>query len=245
MQVDTSAWVPGRSMPDAHLRSSAVTNTHGTPSAVPPRGVWEALTVLIEALNCVLVDDDADAREYVLSAFELLQQSSGRPSKGSLTDQPPPWSGGLAGWQARRLSLHIDQHLGETLLCKDLARLVNLSISHFIRAFKASFGCSPHAYVIRRRMELAQGLMLTTAAPLRQIALDCGFADQAHLSRLFKQMVGASPAAWRRARSQPSGMLATRAAKSGDFCANPHALTAALPPSRAPQRPGLEARRAW
>lgn len=125
-----------------------------------------------------------------------------------LADRPPSWRGGLAGWQARRVSLHVDQHLSESLLCKDLARLVNLSISHFSRAFKASFGCSPHAYVTRRRMELAQGLMLTTDAPLRQIALDCGLADQAHLSRLFKRIVGDSPAAWRRARSQPSGILA-------------------------------------
>jgi AraC-like DNA-binding protein len=44
-------------------------------------------------------------------------------------------------------------------------------------------------------------LMLTTDAPLGQIALDCGLADQAHLSRLFKQMVGDTPAAWRRARA--------------------------------------------
>jgi AraC-like DNA-binding protein len=102
--------------------------------------------------------------------------------------------------------MHIDQHLSETLLCKDLASLVNLSISHFIRAFRVSFGCSPHAYVTRRRIELAQGLMLATDAPLGQIALECGLADQAHLSRLFKHVVGDSPAAWRRARSQPSGM---------------------------------------
>jgi transcriptional regulator GlxA family with amidase domain len=49
-------------------------------------------------------------------------------------------------------------------------------------------------------MEHAQGLMLTTNTTLGQIALECGFADQAHLSRLFQRFVGESPAAWRRAR---------------------------------------------
>jgi AraC-like DNA-binding protein len=56
------------------------------------------------------------------------------------------------------------------------------------------------AAVIRRRVERAQGLMLSTDAPLSAIALDCGLADQAHLSRLFRRIVGESPRAWRRAR---------------------------------------------
>jgi transcriptional regulator GlxA family with amidase domain len=163
------------------------------------------MTILIEAAHCVLIDDEADAREYVLNAFDALRQTAGTRRETSkdmaVTDDRRACRGGLSGWQARRLALHIDTHLSERLLCKDLAHLVNLSIAHFIRAFKATFGCSPHVYLMRRRMERAQGLMLTTDAPLGQIALDCGFADQAHLSRLFKQMLGDSPAAWRRARA--------------------------------------------
>jgi transcriptional regulator GlxA family with amidase domain len=163
------------------------------------------MTILIEAAHCVLIDDEEDARQYVLSAFDALRHAAGvrRESAGDvgLTEARQSFRGGLSGWQVRRLSLHIDKHLSEPLLCKELASLVNLSISHFIRAFKVSFGCSPHLYLIRRRLERAQGLMLTTDAPLGQIALDCGLADQAHLSRLFKQIVGDSPAAWRRARA--------------------------------------------
>ena len=45
--------------------------------------------------------------------------------------------------------------------------------------------------------------MLSTDAPLSEIALDCGLADQAHLSRLFRRIVGETPRAWRRARSAP------------------------------------------
>jgi AraC-like DNA-binding protein len=62
---------------------------------------------------------------------------------------------------------------------------------------------SPHGYIIRRRVERAQGLMLSTARPLRDIAAECGLADQAHLTRLFRRIVGESPAAWRRARIEP------------------------------------------
>jgi AraC family transcriptional regulator len=87
----------------------------------------------------------------------------------------------------------------------DLARLVRLSVSHFARAFKYTFGYSPHAFLMRRRMERAQGLMLKSSVPLAQIALECGLSDQAHLSRLFLQFTGESPASWRRARVTGSG----------------------------------------
>ena len=82
----------------------------------------------------------------------------------------------------------------------DLAALVELSSFHFCRAFRDSFGDSPHAYVTRRRIERAQGLMLTTDNSLSQVAMDCGLADQAHFNRLFRRFVGESPGAWRRAR---------------------------------------------
>jgi AraC-like DNA-binding protein len=69
-----------------------------------------------------------------------------------------------------------------------------------MRAFRESFGAPPHTYLMRRRMERAQDLMLSTETSIGQIALDCGFADQSHLTRLFHKIVGESPAAWRRAR---------------------------------------------
>ena len=69
---------------------------------------------------------------------------------------------------------------------ENLARQVSLSASHFSRAFKTSFGTTPHMYIIRLRLELAQRLMLTTQDSLSQIALLCGLADQAHLSKVFR-----------------------------------------------------------
>jgi AraC-like DNA-binding protein len=56
-------------------------------------------------------------------------------------------------------------------------------------------------------VEHAQRLMLATDAPLSQIALDCGLADQAHFSRLFRRFVGESPRSWRRARVSPAGSV--------------------------------------
>ncbi len=108
--------------------------------------------------------------------------------------------GGLAPWQIRKLITYVDANLDRTITTRCLAEVARLSSFHFCRAFRDSFGVSPHGYVIRRRMERAQGLMLTTNASLGQIAVDCGLADQAHFNKLFRKFAGESPGAWRRAR---------------------------------------------
>jgi AraC family transcriptional regulator len=106
--------------------------------------------------------------------------------------------GGLAPWQKRKIDRYLKEKLEQTIYVEDLASHVSLSVSHFCRAFKESFGTTPHMHIIRLRLELAQRLMLTTEEPLSQIALACGMADQAHLSKLFRRGVGESPGAWRR-----------------------------------------------
>jgi AraC family transcriptional regulator len=98
---------------------------------------------------------------------------------------------------------HIEANLGTPMRNKDLATVARLSEYHFNVAFRSSLGEAPHGYIIRRRVERAQGLMLSTEKPLAEIALECGLTDQAHFSRLFRKIVGESPAVWRRARVNP------------------------------------------
>ena len=163
----------------------------------------QAVSALINAVNCALSGESESAREYVSAASHSLEESpaSSEPSLSVVQEADVgSFRGGLAPWQIRRVSTYIEEHLGESLQCGDLARLVRLSLSHFMRAFRGSFGCPPHTYLMRRRMERAQGLMLTTDTALGHIALECGLADQSHLSRLFQKFTGESPAAWRRAR---------------------------------------------
>jgi AraC-like DNA-binding protein len=106
--------------------------------------------------------------------------------------------GGLAPWQKHKVDRYLREHLERPLRIEKLAEQIPLSVSHFCRAFKESFGTTPHMRIIRLRLELAQRLMLTTNDPLNHIALACGLADQAHLSKLFRRWVGETPSAWRR-----------------------------------------------
>jgi AraC-like DNA-binding protein len=107
---------------------------------------------------------------------------------------------GLLLWQARRVREYIDAHIATRILISDLSEVVQRSDSHFARAFKQTFGLAPHAYLVRRRVEFAGHLMCVSHASLSDIALACGFTDQAHLCRLFRQCMGQSPGAWRRER---------------------------------------------
>jgi AraC family transcriptional regulator len=109
----------------------------------------------------------------------------------------------LREWQIRRVQEYIDAHIGSRILVSDLSHIAQRSEAHFTRAFKGTFEETPHAYLTRRRLELASRTMLAGNTPLIDIALTCGFTDQAHLCRLFRRWVGRTPAAWRRGPCQP------------------------------------------
>jgi AraC family transcriptional regulator len=105
---------------------------------------------------------------------------------------------GLAPWQVKRVAAYIESNISRNLCVADLAAIAQLSISHFSRAFKVSFGQPPITYVKVRRVRHAQILMLNTREPLSQVALDCGLYDQSHFARVFRKVVGISPSLWRR-----------------------------------------------
>lgn len=110
--------------------------------------------------------------------------------------------GGLAPWQIRRVTDYIDQHLPDYIAVKDLGEIARRSTSHFCRAFKRTMGETPYSFIIRRRLDAAERMMLTSDAPLSEIAISCGFSDQSHFSNRFREATGQSPAVWRRERRE-------------------------------------------
>ena len=106
--------------------------------------------------------------------------------------------GGLAPWQAKHIRSFIEDKLDASIRVTDLAGVVRLSTSYFFRAFRRTFGESPLAYIMQRRIRRAQELMLSSRLPLSQVALACGMCDQAHFCRAFRRIVGINPKAWRR-----------------------------------------------
>jgi len=84
---------------------------------------------------------------------------------------------------------------------------VSLSQSHGTRLFKQTFGMTPHAYFIRRKMELAKSLLLNTHLPIKRIARDLSFSDEYYFSNVFKQKTGVSPRAFRNQVQRTDGSM--------------------------------------
>lgn len=107
-------------------------------------------------------------------------------------------AGSITGGRMRLLDEFIDAGLAEPLGVQAMAQLLGLSEGYFTRAFKSATGKSPHAYLIDRRLSKARALMRDTPAALAAIALACGFSSQAHMTTVFRQRLGVSPAQLRR-----------------------------------------------
>ncbi|RAK52716.1 helix-turn-helix transcriptional regulator [Phenylobacterium deserti] len=166
------------------------------PTPTPPPGALtlvnaHGLAALLDAARSAVEQDRDAARDCIDRALTLLRHD--RPAAADL--------GGLAKWQVDKVSRFVAANLGAPIRVTDLAALARLSANHFSRRFRVSFQEGPLAYVARKRVEFAQRLMLSTPMPLAALALEAGFCDQAHFTRVFKRTTGACPRAWLRGQS--------------------------------------------
>jgi AraC-like DNA-binding protein len=112
--------------------------------------------------------------------------------------KPSRARGGLAPAALRRIRDYVDSHLEQNIDLESLAATAELSLFHFARTFKQSEGTTPHAFVLERRLARARELLTQTDLPLSEVAFAVGFADQSHLTRRFRQVIGVSPGQFRK-----------------------------------------------
>jgi AraC family transcriptional regulator len=84
------------------------------------------------------------------------------------------------------------------LALADVARRLDMSVSHFIKGFRESEGVSPYHWFMQRRIAQATTLLRDETIPLSKVADECGFADQSHFTKAFTRLLGISPGRWRR-----------------------------------------------
>jgi AraC family transcriptional regulator len=182
---------------DGHLEQTLAVSQAGQKIGQGRSGDWmHDVIALLDAAIGHLHQGQA-AHGAILEAASMLQRQVGpQPVEGAADDGKER----LLAWQARKVLDYIDRHITSRVPVADLCALVWRSEAHFSRSFRGTFGYSPHAFVIRRRVELAAKYMLQTDISLSDIALGCGFVDQAHLCKHFRAVIGETPAAWRRAK---------------------------------------------
>jgi transcriptional regulator GlxA family with amidase domain len=185
----------------------------GEGNYVPQGGAWMRNMIgLLDVARRQLARNREAAQSAIEQATSLLQQQMGtRPTEKMRV------SGGLLVWQVQKVRDYVDEKIAGRVLVAELSAIAQLSDAHFSRSFKSTFGMSPHSYVLRRRVEVAAELMLWSSAPLIDIAVRCGFADQAHFCHKFRKAIGESPAAWRRRRKDPNVRKKDFAARASVF----------------------------
>ena len=153
----------------------------------------ERLATALEDANPVA---DAAGRLYADSICDaivarLLTRAAERTPQATRRVAP------LTKWRLRRALDFIEANFAQPIGLADVAASAGLTRMHFAAQFRSTTGYSPHAYLLRRRIEHAQMLLRSSALSVLDVALSCGFGSHAHFTTVFGRMVGESPNSWR------------------------------------------------
>ncbi len=190
--------------------------------AAPLTGHYHALARLFDAPRFFALDEPL--RRYL--AFVTLELEQARPPVPRLQDdlltatllgclharllpeeRPQPGR----PLDLRTLDRFIDRHLASHLTVADLAQEACLSEAHFSERFRRQTGLPPYQYLLRKRLEAAHRLLVSSRLPLSEVAALTGFANQSALSHAFRRRYGHPPGQLRR---MPSQRLANTRPKS-------------------------------
>lgn len=104
----------------------------------------------------------------------------------------------LSPGELRSIIEYVEERLDSNLSLHRLADLVGMNVYHFLRSFRQSTGIPPHQYILRRRVERAKMLLLNGHLSIAEIALQCGFYSQSHLTTAFHRLTQFTPRDFRR-----------------------------------------------
>lgn len=138
-----------------------------------------------------------DIEAELLDAIEVLWHRHGAPASPETPGLGPHHA--VAGVRA-----YLEGHFAERIRLDFLAALAGLSVFHLIRVFRAATGLTPYAYLEQVRVHQAIR-MLREGAPIAVVAWRTGFADQSHLTRLFKRLVGVPPGRYQQSALRAAG----------------------------------------
>lgn len=162
------------------------------------RAALRALAAMEDVVRCRAVDrggDPADDLRLTAIAYELARHfaaagapRAAAPARGGLTRAA---RGAVDALVAARLAAAASPTLGE------MADAAGVSVYHFAREFRRACGETPHAYVLRRRLEAARDLLARSTAPVADVGRRTGFTSPAHFAARFRRQMGVTPREFR------------------------------------------------
>ena len=188
---------------DAVLREMAADLTRGDPAhveLVPRLGGGDPLIEhLALGIRGALTDPDPGAAVYADQLARALGARLLRAHSDRVVRPVASSPGNLTRAQLGGAVEAMEAGLAGPLSLAEIAAAAGLSPAHFARRFKASLGIAPHRHLLRLRLERAKRLLRETDRSVAQVAFECGFSHQEHMTRFFGRLVGTTPAAFRRA----------------------------------------------
>jgi AraC family transcriptional regulator len=178
---------------------------------------YENRTAILDTLSWPHCEMDTSLKHLGMTVLSSMQRSKPAPKifldyigqailahatyvYGGTVDSATPVRGQLAPWQSRRAKDFLNANLSGDVSLASVAAECDLSVSHFARAFRRTFGRPPHRWLMECRIDAVRHLLLTSRLTLAEVARECGFADQSALNRSFKRVLGVSPGEWRKSR---------------------------------------------
>ncbi len=158
--------------------------------------IAQAGVMLLDALDAELGSDvmfESLARVFLVKLIHKYGVAK--------TADDPDFSPAFSSAQYERVLNYVALHYDQEIRLEDMASVAAISPFHFSRLFKQTIGESPHQFVLNYRVEQAKQRLLEKEVTLIEVALSCGFSDQAHFTRVFRQRVGSTPRQWRLSES--------------------------------------------
>jgi AraC-like DNA-binding protein len=188
-------------LPRAALR--AFTEMSGSPTvdSLNVGAEWSTVDPVVSSLEsslCLALASPTSSNRLVQEHLTFALMAHLATTYGTMRVPPKMMPGRLAPWQVRRAKELLTSDLENEISLAELSRRCDLSPSHFSRAFKATTGLSPYAWLQWYRIEVAKQMLREPESSLAEIALHCGFADQSHFTRAFVRHTGSTPGVWRR-----------------------------------------------
>ncbi len=151
----------------------------------------DRLAVLMQAMRQEVREGCASGRLYGEAlSLALLAYLAGKYATVAPSEN---CSASLSRSEKRKLVEHIRENIIDNISVTELARLVQMSPSHFSRVFKTSFGVTPYRFVMQERIEKAKAMLADAKLSASQVSTASGFASQSHFVKVFRQFAGVTP----------------------------------------------------
>jgi AraC family transcriptional regulator len=137
------------------------------------------------------------SRPLIDTKLDGLRSETGNAATSDKTAAAQRQSRALQKWRLKRVVEYVEDHFSEKIALSDLAAVAGLSRMHFASQFRMATGLRPHEFLLRRRIQRAEGLLRNTTMPIDEIALTVGFQTQAYFTTVFKRFAECTPGRWR------------------------------------------------